>query len=66
MTTGEKLRQLRGSRSQEQIAQAVGVSTSAIGMYETDQRIPRHEIMKKLSSFFDVTVDELFFTDTHN
>ena len=41
MTTGERLRSLRGSRSQEEVAKAIGVSQSAICAYEKDERVPR-------------------------
>lgn len=63
MTTGEKLRKLRGNRSQAEIAELLGVSTSAISMYELDERVPRRETMKAISRLFDVSVEELFFAD---
>jgi len=58
---GERLIALRGDRTQEDIAKAVGVTTSAVGMYERGERIPRDEIKKALASFFGVTVDYLFY-----
>jgi len=64
MTTGEKLRKLRGNRSQAEIAELLGVSTSAISMYELGERVPRRETMKAISRLFDVSVEELFFADT--
>ena len=36
-----KLVKLRGTRTQEEIANAIGISISAIGMYETGQRVPK-------------------------
>ena len=64
MTPGEKLRKVRGTRSQAEIAELLGVSTSAISMYELGERVPRRETMKAISQLFDVSVEELFFADT--
>ena len=56
---GEKLRQLRTAKGmrQAELAQKIGVSTSAIGMYEQGRREPDRKTMMKICRFFDVTVD---------
>ena len=56
-----KLVKLRGTRTQEEIANAIGISISAIGMYETGQRDPRDEIKVKLANFYNVSIESLFF-----
>ena len=61
MTIGEKLRKLRGNRQREEIAKEVGVSVSALAMYELDERIPRDEIKVRLANKYNVSVQELFF-----
>lgn len=58
-----KLRELRGNRTQEDIAQAVGISRSAYMMYENGERIPRDYIKKKLADFYNVSVGSLFFDE---
>ena len=58
-----KLVKLRGTRTQEEIANAIGISISAIGMYETGQRVPRDEIKVKLDNFYNVSIESLFFAD---
>lgn len=58
---GEKLVSLRGGRTQEEVARAVGVSTSAIGMYESGRRIPRDGIKIALANYYDVDIQYLFF-----
>lgn len=58
---GAKLRACRGSRTREEVANAVGVSLSAIQMYENGGRVPRDETKKKLADLYGVTVQELFF-----
>lgn len=66
MTVAEKLVKARGDRTRENVANAVGVSVSAIGMYENGARIPRDEIKIKLAEFFGVSVQDLFFSpDCH-
>ena len=58
---GARIAALRRKRglSQTQLAQAVGVSPSAIGMYEQGRREPSAEILVALSRIFGVTVDYL-------
>jgi putative transcriptional regulator len=58
---GKKLIKLRGNKSREEVADCIGISVSALQMYENGQRIPRDEIKVKLANFFGVTVQELFF-----
>lgn len=66
MTTAEKLVFARGEKSREEVANAVGVSLSAISMYENGARIPRDEIKVKLADYFGTSVQALFFDkDSH-
>lgn len=57
----EKLIKLRGKRSREEVAKAVGVSLSAIAMYEQGERIPRDDIKVKIAEYYHSTVQEIFF-----
>lgn len=58
---GKRLVELRGNLSQERVARDNGISVSALSMYEQGNRIPRDEIKIKLSNYYGVTVQELFF-----
>lgn len=60
------LRNLRGKKSREEIAMAVGVTASAISMYECGTRIPNDEIKVRLADYYGVTVQELFFAEQVN
>ncbi|NLC96876.1 MAG: helix-turn-helix transcriptional regulator [Erysipelotrichaceae bacterium] len=60
---GEKLAELRGSKTQEEVSKAVGVSPAAIGMYERGERIPRDEIKIKLAKYYGKSVQFIFFTN---
>lgn len=61
MTTGERLRSLRGSRSQEEVAKAVGVSQSAICAYEKDERVPRDDVKVRIANYYKRSVAFIFF-----
>lgn len=57
----EKLIALRGEKSQTEVAKAVGVSRSAICMYESGERVPRDEVKCKIADYYKKTVGEIFF-----
>lgn len=61
MTVAEKLKQARGDKRREDVAIAVGISMSAVAMYENGDRVPRDEIKVKLANYYGTTVQELFF-----
>lgn len=54
-----RLRELREMRnlSQAELAEALDVSTSTIGMIEQGRRNPSHELMDAICDFFNVSVD---------
>ncbi|MFR4400943.1 MAG: helix-turn-helix transcriptional regulator [Peptococcus niger] len=62
-TIGETLVELRGDRTQEEVAKAIGVTKSAISMYENNERIPRDEIKRKMAAYFNVSVERIFFAE---
>lgn len=59
----ETLRRLRRDRgeTQEELADALGVTASSIGMYETGERIPRDEVKIKIAQHFNLSVGDIFF-----
>lgn len=61
LTIGDRLIAARGQRRREVVAAAVGISASAISMYENNDRVPRDEIKVKLANYFGMSVQELFF-----
>ena len=58
---GAILKNLRVSRdiTQEQLASMLGVSRSAVGMYETGGRQPDFEMMETIADIFNVDMDYL-------
>lgn len=57
-----RLLALRGERSREQVAKDLGISVSAIAMYENGDRIPRDEIKMKIAAYYHESVEQIFFT----
>ena len=52
---------LRGKKSREEVAKAVGISVSALSMYENGDRVPRDDIKIKLANYYGRTVNFIFF-----
>lgn len=59
---GHRLVELRGNRTQEQVANAVGISVSALSMYECGERIPRDPIKIALAKYYKKSVQSIFFS----
>ena len=56
----EKLIALRGNRTQEEVAKALGISISALSMYEQGNRIPRDEIKIRMAEYYGISLESLF------
>lgn len=61
MVLGERLRRLRQERrlSLEETARRLGISWSALAMYERGERVPSLERLHALAEFFAVSTDYL-------
>ena len=64
MTLGEKLKLLRGEKgiSQEELAEELSVSRSAIAKWESNAGIPEISNLKALSKVFNISIDDLIDT----
>ncbi|GHU85700.1 hypothetical protein FACS1894198_4040 [Clostridia bacterium] len=65
---GNKLRILRQqyNMTQRQLAHRLGISTSAVGMYEQGRREPDHEMLLSLCKLFGISVDYLLRQEVPN
>ena len=65
MEFNEKLQELRKQRglTQEELAEKLYVSRTAISKWESGRGYPNIESLKAIAKFFEVTVDELLSTD---
>ena len=61
MEFNEKLQQLRKSKglTQEELAQAIYVSRTAVSKWESGRGYPNIDSLKELAKFFSVTVDSM-------
>lgn len=61
----DRLKELRLEKglTQERFAQELNVSKGAIAMWETGKRTPDIEMLKTISNYFSVSVDELIGND---
>ena len=62
---GKKMLDLRKEKQEtaEQMAEALGISQSAVAMYENGKRIPRDEIKIRIAEHFGVSVESIFFPE---
>ena len=63
MSIGDRLRELRGQRSEADVAREVGITQSALSMYENDKRIPRDAVKVRLAKAFGTSVEAIFYAD---
>lgn len=61
MPYNEQLKTLRGTMSQDEISQKIGITKSSWAMYERGERVPRDEVKIKIANYFGKTVQEIFF-----
>jgi transcriptional regulator with XRE-family HTH domain len=59
---GQKIRELRGSMSQEALAGKIGIGANTVSRWETGTYKPTPEDLDKLARFFNVSIT-VFFPD---
>jgi transcriptional regulator with XRE-family HTH domain len=65
MEIGKVIAELRSQKelNQRDFAKALGVSNGAVAMWETNKRQPDLEMIKKIASFFNVSIDYILGTE---
>ncbi len=63
MKVGNKLRRLRVQKNmtQQELADTLGLSVSAISSYELGVRVPSDKVKKQYSLYFNRSIEDLFF-----
>ena len=56
----ERLTELRGKKTQMEVAKAIGISQSTYAMYESGRRVPSDENKKKIANFCKRSVQSNF------
>lgn len=61
MSFGSRLKELRIERksSQKEVADAIGISITAISQYESNSRFPSEETLKRLCLYYQISSDYL-------
>lgn len=57
----KRLISLRGTKTQAEVAKALGISQSTYAMYEIGRRIPTDEIKIRIANYYNTTVQNIFF-----
>lgn len=60
---GQRLVKLRGNKTQETVAKAIGISASALSMYERGERIPRDNIKIRISAYYKKPIYKIFYAE---
>lgn len=63
MSVQKRLVELRGDRSQREVAEAVGVAPSTLSMYEMGERTPSDSVKVKLAELYGKSVGYIFFDE---
>lgn len=58
---GKRLRESRGIRTQVMTAKELGITQSALHMYEKGERIPRDPVKVKLANYYNRSIEDLFY-----
>lgn len=60
---GRKLISMRGAKTREEAAAGIGISVSALTMYELGRRMPRDDIKIRIAEYYGTSVGKLFFCE---
>lgn len=58
---GRRLKECRGYKPLRVVSEETGISERALASYEFGARIPRDEVKIKLSEYYKVPIQKLFF-----
>ena len=59
--TGKRMRKLRGEKSLNEVATALGVTAMAVSNWERGIRTPSDYMKVKIAQYYGVTVESIFF-----
>lgn len=59
----KRLVELRGGKTREEVAKAIGITVRALESYENGYRIPRDGVKAEIAKYYGQRIDLLFFTE---
>jgi transcriptional regulator with XRE-family HTH domain len=57
---GEKLRRLRGDRTQKSVAEALEIPQTTLSSLENQKSIPRGDVLRNLAEYFKVSIEYFY------
>ena len=63
IAVGQRLRNLRGDKTLDEVAKALGVTSMAVSLWERGERIPNDDIKIKIAAYYKSSVTEIFFAN---
>jgi len=63
VTVGQRLKALRGSRTLEEVAKALDVSSMAVSLWERGERTPSDAMKVAIAHYYKKSVTVIFFKD---
>lgn len=63
IAVGQRLRNLRGDKTLDEVAKALGVTSMAVSLWERGERIPNDDIKIKIAAYYKSSVTDIFFAD---
>ena len=63
LAVGRRLRELRGDKTLDEVAKALGVTSMAVSLWERGERMPSDDIKIKIAAYYETSVTAIFFTD---
>jgi DNA-binding XRE family transcriptional regulator len=60
-TAGQIMRELRGAKTKQQVADDLGISFSSYVKYERDERNPSDNTKRRIAKYFNKSVESIFF-----
>lgn len=63
IAVGQRLRNLRGNKTLDEVAKALGVTSMAVSLWERGERVPNDDIKIKIAAYYKSSVTDIFFAD---
>jgi transcriptional regulator with XRE-family HTH domain len=63
---GDRLRRIRGDRSQREVAKELGMPPTTLSSLENQDSIPRGEVLQKLAEYFRVPLNYFYEPQSSN
>lgn len=63
IVVGKRLRELRGQKTLGEVANALGVTTMAVSLWERGERMPSDDLKVKIAAYYEQPITAIFYTE---